>query len=56
MSMSKAIVKQGLKVLDSTTKNHSYLVDAEGKEVQITSTMVRNVCHQLLNQCRKIKN
>lgn len=54
MSMSKAIVKKSLKVLDSTKKDHSYLVDSDGKEVQITSTMVVNVCHQLLNQCRKI--
>lgn len=56
MSMSKVIVKQSLKVLDATAKNHSYLLDAEGKEVQITSAMVRSVCHQLLKQCRNIKN
>jgi hypothetical protein len=56
MSMSNSIVKQSLKVLDAKTANHAYLLDANGKEVQITATMIRNVCHQLLKQCRNIKN
>ena len=56
MSMSKAIVQKGLKVLDSKPVNQAYLLDSEGKEVQITATMIRNVCHQLLKQCCSIKN
>jgi len=27
----------------------------QGKEVPITTAMIRSVCHQLLNQCRTIK-
>lgn len=56
MSMSKAVIKKSLEVLDATKKNNAYLLDADGKEVQITSAMVVNVCQQLLKQCRNIKN
>ncbi|WP_409516593.1 PA1571 family protein, partial [Acinetobacter variabilis] len=27
-----------------------------GNEVQITASMIRSVCHQLLKQCRTIKS
>ncbi|WP_366806832.1 PA1571 family protein [uncultured Acinetobacter sp.] len=38
------------------TTHHAYMVDEQGKEVQITTAMVRSVCHQLLQQCRMIKH
>lgn len=56
MSMSQVIIKQSLKVLDNKPAHSGYIVDEQGKEVQITTAMIRSVCHQLLNQCRSIKN
>lgn len=56
MSMSKAVINKGLKhVLESKTVHAGYILDERGNEVQITSSMVRNVCHQLLKQCRTVK-
>ncbi|MDV2467522.1 hypothetical protein QR674_00765 [Acinetobacter chinensis] len=55
--MSDTIIKQSLKVLDANKSLHNgYIVDEQGKEVPITTAMVRTVCHQLLKQCRNIKN
>ncbi|CAB1210073.1 PA1571 family protein [Acinetobacter bouvetii] len=56
MSMSQKIIKQSLNVLDKKPAHNGYIVDEQGKEVQITAAMIRSVCHQLLNQCRAIKN
>ncbi|WP_086186774.1 PA1571 family protein [Acinetobacter sp. ANC 4470] len=56
MSISQVIIKQGSKVLDHKPTHSGYIVDEQGKEVQITTAMVRSVCHQLLNRCRTIKN
>jgi len=57
MSISKAVLNKGLKhVLEPKTVHVGYIVDERGNEVQITSSMVRNVCHQLLKQCRAIKS
>ncbi|WP_171255045.1 PA1571 family protein [Acinetobacter sp. NCu2D-2] len=56
MSMSKAVINQGIKhVLEAKTVHAGYIVDERGNEVQITSSMVRHVCHQLLKQCRTVK-
>ncbi len=57
MSISKAVLNKGLKhVLEPKIVHAGYIVDERGNEVQITSSMVRNVCHQLLKQCRTIKS
>ena len=57
MSISQVIIKQSSKVLDhKPATNSGYIVDEQGKEVQITAAKIRSVCHQLLNQCRSIKN
>ena len=57
MSISQVIIKQSSKVLDhKPATNSGHIVDEQGKEVQITTAMVRSVCHQLLNRCRAIKN
>ena len=56
MNVSNTVVKQTLNVLDSKNTHRGYMLDAEGKEVQITTAMVRTVCQQLLKQCRNIKN
>ncbi len=40
----------------SASKHHSYVLDEQGKEVEITTTMVKTVCMQLLKKCRTIKN
>lgn len=57
MSVRDKIIQQGLKhVLDSKALNTCYMLDEQGKEVPITTSMVRSVCYQLLKQCRSIKN
>ncbi|MGE8560547.1 MAG: PA1571 family protein [Acinetobacter sp.] len=56
MSMSQVVIKKSLQVLDNKPTQNGYIVDEQGKEVQITAAMIRSVCHQLLNQCRSIKN
>lgn len=56
MSMSQVVINKSLKALDHKSTQKGYIVDEQGKEVQITAAMIRSVCHQLLNQCRSIKN
>lgn len=57
MSISKAVINKGLKhVLELKTVHAGYIVDERGNEVQITSSMIRTVCHQLLKQCRTVKS
>ena len=55
MSMSQVVIKKSLNALDNKPTRNGYIVDEQGKEVQITAAMIRSVCHQLLNQCRSIK-
>lgn len=35
-----------------TVQNHCYLIDEQGKEVHITTSMVQDMCIELLKQCR----
>lgn len=57
MSISKAVINKSLKhVLEPKTVHAGYIVDERGNEVQITSSMIRTVCHQLLKQCRTVKS
>lgn len=57
MSVSEKIIRQGLKqAIASIPVNTCYMVDDQGKEVQITTAMIRSTCHQLLKKCRTIKN
>lgn len=37
-------------------KNDCYMVDEHGKEVKITTSMVQDICIQLLEQCRTVKS
>ena len=56
MNVSERLVNHGFKhVLDSYPVNTCYMVDSQGKEVQITTAMIRSACHQLLQRCRAIK-
>ena len=56
MNVSERLVNQGFKhVLDSNPVSTCYMVDSQGKEVQITTAMIRSACHQLLQRCRAIK-
>ncbi|WP_180092273.1 MULTISPECIES: PA1571 family protein [unclassified Acinetobacter] len=56
MGVSKTVMKSGLKTVVETKAIHSgYIVDERGNEVQITASMIRSACHQLLKQCRAIK-
>nr|WP_262734483.1 PA1571 family protein [Acinetobacter variabilis] len=57
MSMSKVVINKSLKhVLEPKAVHAGYIVDERGNEVQITASMIRSVCHQLLKQCRTIKS
>lgn len=57
MNVSDQILKTGLKhVLSTQHKDTCVMFDADGKEVPVTKAMVVSVCHQLLKQCRNIKN
>ncbi|MEB3767563.1 PA1571 family protein [Acinetobacter sp. MD2] len=37
-------------------QNDCYMLDEHGKEVPITTTMVQDVCIELLKLCRTVKN
>ena len=58
MGMSKVMMPASVQHHPSQQKTaqHAYMLDDQGKEVQITTAMIRSVCHQLLQQCRMIKN
>lgn len=57
MNVSDQILKTGLKhVLSTQQKDTCVMLDDNGKEVPVTKAMVVSVCHQLLKQCRNIKN
>ena len=57
MGMSEVVINKSLKVLEPKTVHcAAYIVDEQGKEVQITTAMIRTVCQQLLKQCRTIKS
>ncbi|WP_171334162.1 PA1571 family protein [Acinetobacter sp. CFCC 10889] len=57
MTVSEKIITRNLQhVLDSQPKNTCVMLDENGKEVNITKDMVVTMCHQLLKQCRNIKN
>ena len=56
MGVREAIIQPGLKhLLDTKVTHNAYIVDDQGKEVQITTAMIRSACHQLLQRCRAIK-
>ena len=58
MNVSERLLGQGLKhVMDSSNVvNTCYMVDDQGKEVQITTAMIRSVCHQYSNNVVPLKN
>lgn len=37
-------------------KNHCYMVDDQGKEIPITTTMVQDLCIDLLKKCRTVQH
>lgn len=56
MCMTNAVVNSQTNHLEHKTVHTGYIVDEQGREVQITTNMIRSVCHDLLKQCRTIKN
>ena len=57
MNVTENIISRGVQhVLDKKTENTCVMLDENGKEVHITKDMVVSVCHQLLKQCRNVKN
>jgi hypothetical protein len=58
MGLSKVVMQTSVQHHPSQQQvtNQAYMLDEQGKEVQITTAMIRSVCHQLLQQCRVIKN
>lgn len=57
MNVTDQILTTGLKhVLSTQQKDTCVMFDDNGKEVTVTKAMVVSMCHQLLKQCRNIKN
>ncbi len=58
MNVTEKMIKRGLQhVLDNQPKSTTcVMLDDNGQEVHITKDMVVSVCHQLLKQCRSVKN
>ena len=57
MSVSEQLISRSIKhLLESQPKNTCVMLDDNGQEVKITKDMVVNVCHQLLNKCRNVKD
>ncbi len=57
MSVSEQLITRGINhVLENQPKNTCVMLDDNGQEIKITKDMVVNVCHQLLNKCRNVKN
>ena len=56
MGVREAIIQPSLKhLLDAKVTHNAYIVDDQGKEVQITTAMIRTACHQLLNNVVALK-
>ena len=56
MNVNERVVGHGLKqVLSNQPVNTCYLLDLEGKEVPVTTAMIRSTCYQLLQRCRTPK-
>jgi hypothetical protein len=56
MNVNERVVGHGLKhVLDNEPVNTCYLLDQQGKEVAVTTAMIRSTCYQLLQRCRAPK-
>jgi len=57
MSVTEQLITRSIKhVLENQPKNTCVMLDDNGQEVKITKDMVVNVCHQLINKCRNVKN
>ena len=57
MNVTEKMITRGLQhVLENQAKNTCVMLDDKGREVHITKDMVVSVCHQLLKQCRRVKN
>ncbi len=57
MNVTEKMITRGLQhVLENQAKNTCVMLDDKGGEVHITKDMVVSVCHQLLKQCRSVKN
>ncbi|MDM1248355.1 PA1571 family protein [Acinetobacter sichuanensis] len=57
MSATEQVITRNMNhVLENQPKNTCVMLDDNGQEVKITKDMVVNMCHELLNQCRNVKN
>lgn len=41
---------------NQVVKNDCYMLDDQGREVQVTTSMVQDICIELLKQCRTVKS
>jgi hypothetical protein len=56
MNVNERVVDHGLKhVLNNQPVNTCYLLDQQGREVPVTTAMIRSTCYQLLQRCRTRK-
>lgn len=54
MSIQKAVIEKGLKqVVAQHAINVCFMLDEQGREVQVTPSMVQGLCAQLLKRCKK---
>lgn len=56
MCMTNSMIKQQTQHAAYKNVHHAYIVNEQGQEVQITTTMIRSACHDLLKQCRTVKS
>jgi hypothetical protein len=55
-----SVVKKDLKAklvdpLHQESNNAAFVLDEQGKEVQITATMIKQSCRVLLQRCRRVQ-
>ena len=57
MNVTEKMITRGLQhVIENQPQNTCVMLDDHGQEVHITKDMVVSMCHQLLQQCRTVKN
>lgn len=57
MSVIKKDIKANLVDPRHQESHHAaFMLDEQGKEVQITATMIKQSCHLLLKRCRAVQS
>ena len=51
MSIQKSVISNGVKT-SAKALNVCFMLDDQGREVQVTPSMVKGLCAQLLQRCK----